>query len=109
MKRGEVYWVRLDPSEGAEIKKTRPALVVSNDTNNVYAQTVTVLPLTTQVDRVYPFEVLLETGVCGPQAAKVKANQIRTVDKRRLGDLIALLPDPILRKVDDAVRLHLAL
>jgi len=110
IKRGEIYWVSLDPAIGAEITKRRPALVVSNDVNNLHAQTVTVLPLTTTVEKVYPFEVLLKPGIYGNrEAGKVKANQIRTVDKRRLGDLVGMLPDTIMTKVEEAVRLHLAL
>ena len=110
IKRGEVYWVNLDPTVGAEIKKTRPGLVVSNDINNVNAQTVTVLPLTTAVEKVYPFEVFIKAGVCGNrEASKVKANQIRTVDRRRLGDLMGMAPSEIMAKVDDAVRIHLAI
>lgn len=110
IKRGEIYWVNLDPTVGAEIRKTRPALVVSNDVNNLHAQTVTVLPMTTSVEKVYPFEVLLEGGSCGfPEPSKAKANQIRTVDKRRLGRLVGMAPDSVMRRVEDAVRLHLAL
>lgn len=110
IKRGEIYWVNLDPTIGSEMRKTRPALVVSNDVNNLHAQTVTVLPLTTSVEKVYPFEVRLEAGVYGnKEAAKVKANQIRTVDKRRLSKLVGFLPADRMAKVDAAIRLHLDL
>lgn len=110
IKRGEIYWVNLDPTVGAEIRKTRPGLVVSNDTNNLYAGTITLLPLTSQVGRVYPFEVLLKPGTFGNrEATKAKANQIRTVDKQRLGKLIGIVTDEIMKEVDDAVRLHLNL
>ena len=110
IKRGEVYWVNLDPTVGAEIRKTRPGLVVSNDTNNLHAQTVTVLPLTSRVERVYPFEVLLRPGTFGNrEASKAKANQIRTVDIQRLGKVIGTVPDEIMEAVDEAIRLHLGL
>lgn len=110
IKRGEVYWVNLDPTIGAEIRKTRPALVVSNDTNNVHARTVTVVPLTTSTEKVYPFEVLLKPGTYGnKEAAKAKANQVRTVDKRRLGRLIGILPSGAVEQVEVALRLHLDL
>ena len=110
IKRGEVYSVNLDPTIGAEIQKTRPALVVSNDLSNLHAQTVTVLPLTSSTDKVYPFEVLLIPGTFGNQEpSKVKANQVRTVDKRRLGKLLGLLPDDAMPRVNAAMRLHLEL
>lgn len=110
IKRGEIYWVNLDCAIGSEIKKSRPALVVSNDLNNLNASTVTVLPITSSVEKVYPFEVLLKPGACGnKEPAKVKANQIRTVDKRRLGKLMGLLPDETVGRVESALRLHLGL
>lgn len=110
IKRGEVYWVNLDPTIGAEIKKTRPAVVVSNDVNNVHAQTITILPLTTSTEKIYPFEVLLPAGAFGnKEASKAKANQIRTVDKRRLSGAMGLLPEKIMAQIEDALRLHLDL
>lgn len=110
IQRGEVYWVNLDPTVGSEIKKTRPALVVSNDLNNRHAGTVTILPLTSAVEKVYPFEVLLEKGACGNrEPCKAKADQVRTVDKRRLGRLAGTAPDDVLRRVEQALRLHLQL
>ena len=110
IRRGEVYWVNLDPTVGSEINKTRPGLVVSNDINNVHSRTVTILPLTTSVDKVYPFEVPVPAGIIPKSpAAKVKANQIRTVDKRRVGDLLGPLPSGIMDRVDLAMKLHLSL
>jgi mRNA interferase MazF len=110
IKRGEIYWVNLDPTIGSEIRKTRPAIIVSNDINNLHAQTVTVLPLSSSVEKVYPFEVLIRPKIFGnSQACKAKANQIRTVDKRRLGELIGILPNPLILQIDAALRLHLAL
>lgn len=109
IKRGEVYWVNLDPTIGSEIRKTRPALVLSNDLNNVHAHTVTVLPFTTK-ERVYPFETLLAAGAFGnTEPCKVKADQIRTVDKRRLGRLIGALSRKLILQVEEAARLHLDL
>ncbi len=108
--RGEIYWVALDPTVGAEIKKTRPALVVSNDQNNLHAQTVTVLPMSTSVERVYPFEVLVKPNTFGNrQAAKIKANQIRTIDRSRLTKLLGLLPTRAMAQVEAAMRLHLGM
>ena len=59
MKRGDIYWTNLDPTIGAEISKTRPALIVSNEINNKFANTVTVLPITSNIRKVFPFEVLI--------------------------------------------------
>jgi mRNA interferase MazF len=110
IKRGEVYWVAFDPTVGSEIRKTRPAVVVSNDANNLHANTVTVLPMTTAVAKVRPFEVLLESGICGNrEAGKVKADQIRTLDKRRFGNLMGFVPSFLMTEIDTAMRLHLAL
>jgi mRNA interferase MazF len=110
IKRGEIYWVNLDPAIGSEIKKTRPALVVSNDIGNLHAASVTILPITSKTSKVYPFEVLLAPGVFGnKEAAKVKADQIRTVDKRRLGKVMGMIPEATLSDVGRALRLHLGL
>jgi mRNA interferase MazF len=110
IKRGEVYWINLDPTVGAEIKKTRPALIVSNDVNNQHAQTVTVLPITSKTDKVYPFEVQVPAGTIGNrEACKIKANQIRTVDKSRLGASMGILPGDLLSRVESAMLLHLAI
>ncbi|MFA5141059.1 MAG: type II toxin-antitoxin system PemK/MazF family toxin [Elusimicrobiota bacterium] len=108
--RGEIYWVNLDPTLGSEIRKTRPALVVSNDANNIHSQTVTVLPITSSVAKVYPFEVFLPAGSCGnKEACKAKADQIRTVDKRRLGKPMGFASSAVLAAADRAMRLHLGL
>ena len=110
IKRGEIYWVNLDPTIGSEIRKTRPALIVSNDINNVHAQTVTLLPLSSSVDKVYPFEVLIKPRAAGnKEVCKVKANQIRTVDKKRLGKIMGMLPGFLMLEVEEAMRLHLGL
>lgn len=112
IKRGEIYWVNLDPTVGSEIRKTRPALVVSNDQNNQFAETVTVLPITSQVTKLYPFEVLLKKEISGlKDDGKLKANQIRTVDKSRLSGKPAGLPlnERIMSEVARAVKIHLAI
>ncbi len=108
--RGQIYWVNLDPTIGSEIKKTRPALIVSNDANNQVADTVTVLPLTSQTKVIRPFEVLLPAGVGGLKvASKLKANQIRTVDKQRLSTrpLGAPVDTKIFHDINRAIKIHL--
>lgn len=108
IRRGEIYWVNLDPTIGAEIQKTRPALVVSNDQNNEAAETVTVLPITQKTHRVYPFELALAKTQSGlKEDSKIKANQIRTVDKKRLGKLIGSISAQTMANVEQAILLHL--
>lgn len=110
-RRGEVYWVALDPTVGPELAKTRPALVISNDVGNRYSDRVIVAPLTSGgADRVYPFEVHVPAGEGGVgMPSNVVLDQIRTVDKRRLGQRIRMLADDLMRAVDRAIRISLAL
>lgn len=112
IKRGYLYWINMDPTIGAEIKKTRPALVVSNDINNQHSPLVTILPISSNTKDPYPFEVLVEQGIGGLQkAGLIKANQIRTVDKKRISDsaIGSVLDAQIMQKVDQAVKVHLSL
>lgn len=108
---GDIYEVNLDPVVGSETGKRRPALVVSNDINNEYSQTVTVLPTTGQpAKKQYPFEVLIPKGVAGLTVdSRIKANQIRTVDKRRLAGFRGSLPSQYLPQVEKALKIHLNL
>ncbi len=109
-KRGDVYWVKLDPIEGYEIGKTRPAVVISNDINNELADTITVLPITSSVGKIYPFEVFLKKGIGNISSdSKVKTNQIRTVDKTRLKERIGKIPGAILSDIERAMKIHLEL
>jgi mRNA interferase MazF len=108
IRRGDVYWIKLDPTEGSEIGKTRPGVVISNNINNEFADTVTVLPITSSTDKIYPFEVFIPKNIANmPGDSKAKANQIRTVDKKRIKDLIGTLSDTILREIEKAVKIHL--
>ena len=108
--RGEIYWANLDPVVGSEIAKTRPVLVVSNDINNQYGATVTVLPITSNTEKVYPYEVRIKPAESGLRNdSKIKANQIRTVDKERLGRKLGALTNEKMREVDRAMKIHLNL
>jgi mRNA interferase MazF len=111
MKRGEIYYADLSPAVGAEINKRRPVLVVSNDANNRASATVTVLPVTSNIARVYPFEVLLMSKQSGlPKDSKAMAQQIRTISRDRLHPgKTGELGNDLMRQVDAAIRLHLAL
>jgi mRNA interferase MazF len=107
-KRGEIWQVSLEPVVGHEIGKERPALIISNDKNNEYSSTVTLIPITGSVEKIYPFEVFiskLESGL--PLDSKLKCNQIRTVDKSRLSKVVGEIPDEIIKKVEKAVLIHL--
>jgi len=94
-----------------EINKRRPVLIVSNDANNRAASTVTVLPITSNVSRVYLFELPLSAQESGlPQPSKAQAQQIRTISKERTaGRLVGRLGAVQMRKAGDAIRLHLDL
>ncbi len=106
---GAVFDVNLNPVTGAETGKTRPALIVSNDINNKYSSTVTVLPITGQTGlKEYPFEVAIPAKVAGLSVdSRIKANQIRTVDKTRLTRFHGTLPQDYMDKVNKALRIHL--
>lgn len=108
---GDICEVNLYPVVGSETGKRRPALIVSNDINNEFSQTVTVLPITGQpTQKQYPFEVLVPKGVAGLTAdSRIKANQIRTVDKRRLVSFRGSLPSQYLPQVEKALKIHLNL
>ena len=111
IKRGEIYLASLDPVMGKEISKTRPVVVISNDKNNEFSATVTILPLTSRnLGKIYPFEVFLPRGVGNlPKDSKVKADQIRTLDKSRLLPLIGKLGREELTQIEKAVKIHLEL
>ena len=111
IRRREVHLAGLDPVVGREIAKTRPVVVVSNDLNNEFSGTVTILPITSgSLEMIYPFEVLLPRGTANlPKDSKVKANQIRTLDRSRLVKFIGELPKDIMAGIDKAMMLHLGL
>lgn len=109
-RRGEIWLVSLEPVIGHEIGKTRPALVISNNQNNQFADTVTVLPITSKTEKIYPFETLLIKEECGvPVDSKVKSNQIRTVDKKRLVKLLGGLSQEKLKQVEQSLLIHLGI
>ena len=108
MTRGDVYWVDLDPAQGSEAAKRRPCIIVSNDANNRAEATVTVVPITSNVTRIYPFEVALHDLLDRPSNAQ--AHQVRTISKARLiGTPVATLPPSVAAELDQALRLHLDL
>ena len=115
MLRGEIRLVDLDPVRGGEANKRRPAVIVSNDRANSIAArvgrgVVTVVPVTSNVDRIFPFQALLpatETGL--RQDSKAQAEQVRSVAVERIGAVLGRAPADVMVHLDDALRLHLHL
>jgi mRNA interferase MazF len=106
MKRGEVWWVNFDPSVGGEIKKKRPAVIVSNDVSNRFLNRVQVIPLTSNMDRLYPSEAAV---VFEGKESKAMADQLATVSKERLFRRAGMLSEEDMRKVEDAVKIQLGM
>jgi mRNA interferase MazF len=115
MRRGEIRMVDLDPVRGSEADKRRPAVLVSNDGANMTATrlgrgVVTVVPVTSNTQRVYPFQVLLRAEECGLRSdSKAQAEQLRAVAFERVGEPVGRIPPSLMADLDDALRLHLAL
>ena|SRR5436190_680352 len=115
MRRGEIRVVDLESIRGAEANKRRPAVIVSNDGANATAArlgrgVVTVVPVTSSIARVYPFQVLLSAADTGlEQDSKAQAEQVRGVAVQRLGTRLGAVPAAVMADLDEALRLHLAL
>ena len=115
MLRGEIRLVDLDPVRPGEANKRRPAVIVSNDGANTTATrlgrgVVTVVPVTSMVERVYPFQVLIPAEESGlDRDSKAQAEQVRSVSVERITDRVGVVPAETMFDVDEALRLHLAL
>ena len=109
MKRGEIYFANLDPTIGSEIRKKRPVLIVSNNANNKAASTITIVPITSNTKKIYPFEVLLEIKDSGlPKRSKIQCHQVRTISKLRIASRrLSILNERAIACVDAALKLHL--
>lgn len=106
MKRGEVYWVEFEAAVGGEIKKRRPAVIVSNDAANRFLNRVQVVPITSQLSKLYPSEAIV--SIHG-QEQKAMADQIATVSKVRLGNRLGAISPADMAKVERAILLQLGL
>ena len=115
MLRGDVRAVDLDPAQPGEANKRRPAVIVSNDGANASASrlgrgVVTVVPLTSNTERVFPFQVFIPAQASGlPRDSKAQAEQVRAVSMQRVSEKLGTLPMNLMEQVDEALRLHLAL
>ena len=115
MRRGEIRLTDLDPARGSEANKRRPAVIVSNDRANASAErlgrgVVTVVPVTSNVARVYPFQTLLPADEVGLRLdSKAQAEQVRSIAVERVGALIGRVSVQLMAQLDDALRLHLQL
>lgn len=115
MRRGEIYLVKLDPAKSGEANKQRPAVIVSNDGANASAErnghgVITVVPVTSKVARIYPFQVLIPADAAGlDRDSKAQAEQVRAISIERLGPVIGEVPYRLMEELDEALRLHLAL
>jgi mRNA interferase MazF len=106
MLRGEVWWVEFDPAVGSEIRKTRPGIIVSNDSANRNLARVVVVPISSNTDHQYPGEALV---IVNGQQSKAMADQIMAADKKRLKARMGVLSKANLLAVEDAIKVHLGL
>lgn len=106
MRRGEIWWVEFDPAVGSEVRKTCPAVIVSNDAANRNLARVVVVPVTSNAGRQYPGEAVVTVG---GQRSKAMVDQIMAADKSRLKDRLGTLSKDDLLALEDAIKVHLAL
>lgn len=106
IERGDVYWVNFEPNIGGEIKKTRPAIVLSNNTANIHLSRVQVVPITSNTDRLYPGEAFIYLNT---DKRKAMADQLTTVSKQRLGAKVGILNNEDMGRIEAAVLLQLGI
>ena len=106
IERGDVLWVNFEPGLGGEIKKTRPAIIVSNNAANTHLNRVQVVPITSNTDRFYPGEAFVSLN---GEKRKAMADQLTTVSKQRLGSRVGVLGSEDIARVEAAIAVQLAL
>ena len=110
IERGDILLVEFDPTRGSEIKKTRPAVVVTNNIANQFSPVIVVVPLTSQkLDKIRAFEVLLTKATGLTKNSKAVIAQLRTVDRSRLQKKIGSLSAADMKSIDNSLKLHLDL
>lgn len=112
MKRGEIYFANLDPTVGSEIRKKRPVVIISNNANNKASDTITVIPLTSNTQKVYPFEVLLKkTSTHLTKESKAQCQQVRTISKKRIAGKkqVGMVNAESIKRLEYALKIHLDL
>lgn len=106
MNRGDVYWVNFAPSIGSEIRKKRPAVIISNNLNNLYMSRVQVMPITSNINQIYPSEALV---LIQNRQGKAVADQITTVDKSRIANFICTLNEVEIHSINKIIKLQLGI
>ena len=104
--RGHIYWVKFDPAIGTEIQKTRPAIIVSNNLQNEFSSRLIVIPISSNINKIFSFEVKI---IVNNKESKALIDQIRTIDKCRLGDFIGFLTKTEIFNIDRVMKITLNL